>query len=388
MKHSKTAKSTRFPRVYFLPWLHLLEPITIGKVTFEPYVQKPRIAGKEKQLRAEIENLFKFYAATDGQPIKEMIICSHSDTGLLIANEEQEEEVKNARNILAFIAICDKISALVEQYANAVPVNVSMKCSDIFQLPSKRITGKKTFQFKAGQNIIWCDPMSYPMFHQPWETLSNEIKPDYFFKNLVGFFNNWLVCPIGKIRRMRILRSLDLFYLSHIESIQSDIYSKVVIMATVLEILLGIGRGPKRINVAKKLDRLCPDSFATATRTIGKKKHSFSKLAWWGYGFYSLRNKIVHGNKISTADVIYLKSIPHVFIADLVYKYALILRLTKDMKMNIDKQEIRYIPIMHSAFKKIKWLKRQKKIRLTDKEKELILKKLWEQFGKLAEEKS
>lgn len=340
-----------------MPWLKISKPITIGLITFQYYKRKEASNEDSQKLYDEIDFIFQHYGDTDGQPLKNVVICKHLNEGLLIKNAQQEENVKNARNILAFIAINRRISTIVKENIDGLP-RVDAICSDMFQLANRKITGKMEFKFRAGKNQIWCGDCDKPVIWQPWETLHSEIEPNSIFIDLVNLFSDWLNSPIGKIKRMRILRGLDLFYQAHIESIQSDIFSKVVLMATVFEILLGIGKGAKSIKIAEKLNRLCINNFKIITRKYGKKKRfSFSKLSWWGYSFYKLRNKFVHGNKIVLRDMLYTKSVPHINLADLVFKYAIICKILKDSRTNIWKRHVHCMSSIRYVFRKLGWTK-------------------------------
>jgi hypothetical protein len=105
-------------------------------------------------------------------------------------------------------------------------------------------------------------------------------------------------------------------------------------MATAFEILLDLPESnDKKKQFALKVESLCkfPESI-TETRN----GYSYTKIAWWAWDFYNLRNSIVHGDKIEFNSLRYksqsIEWLSHLIVADLVF-YELVNRELHSKKL-------------------------------------------------------
>jgi hypothetical protein len=126
--------------------------------------------------------------------------------------------------------------------------------------------------------------------------------------------------------RERLFRSLEWFRLSHTESDEVSVLSRIVMMATAFEILLQVPNVPnKKKWMAEDVAKRCatPKSLKATRHDKKGKPYTYPKIAWWVWDFYDLRNKIVHGDGVPPKLLRYQTSkrkwLTHLIVADIVF---------------------------------------------------------------------
>jgi len=114
--------------------------------------------------------------------------------------------------------------------------------------------------------------------------------------------------------------------MAHIEDSQVSVLSKIVIMAVAFEILLQVPNvSNKKQWIANELEkRISNLNFLKETRKDRKgNDHTYSKIGWWGWDFYKIRNNIVHGDIIKSEILHYYAPnrewLTHLIVADLIF---------------------------------------------------------------------
>ena len=78
--------------------------------------------------------------------------------------------------------------------------------------------------------------------------------------------------------------------------------TQVGLLATAFEVILQVPNRPNKKGwIAEKLDSWCTTSDYIRETRKQKKGHdqTYSKMAWWAWDFYELRNRIVQDNHVS-----------------------------------------------------------------------------------------
>lgn len=358
--------------VYFLPWLKIKEYLAINRVQFCPTSIK-KIECKynlDQEIKEKLINGLIKYVDIDGNPLKKFVICR---SNMRILNDsDQTEEVLNAVNILSFLYTSSVFAAKIAHPTSAG----GLPCSNIFDLKYYRISDDpaKIPTYVVGVNAFMGDMK----FYQPPEAYCHDaISCD---EKLIRIFSEQIYSPnVDNGMRRRILRGLDWCYFADFVTAHHSPLSKIVMLATALEVVLDIkSSSHKKIEILERLDDTVNTSFTNDIRQItgGEKKAiknkakiinskaEFTKFAWWGYDFYKLRNDIVHGKAIGSKDLYYKNDVPHIYLASLVLlQYILAKMLPKTVFMNFSNlAEIRKfhplvtVSLLNEAFRKIGWL--------------------------------
>jgi len=160
-------------------------------------------------------------------------------------------------------------------------------------------------------------------FSKPWAIGGSFGTPD---KELIQGFCKVFDTTFSNDVREKIFRSLEWFRMSHVENYEVSILSKIVMMVTAFEILLQVpNTSNKKQWIAKEIEkRISNSDFLKETRTDSKgNDYTYSKVAWWSWDFYEIRNSIVHGDYVKPECIQYcvldIKWLTHLIVADLVF---------------------------------------------------------------------
>lgn len=355
---------------YFLPWLNIKDSLQIHNIELCPitFTKFPDAANLDPKVKETIIKELSRYCDEDGRPREKIVLCKCD--GKLFHKIDKTDEVTQALEILAFLYTTLEFAVKISS-PNA---SGGIPCTNIFEMKHYRIPTDTTkiFTYVAGVNRFWGDVK----FHQPLETVHQKLNCD---KNFVNLFSKQLFsADFDNALRTKILRALDLCYYAHIETAQHLEISKIIMLATAMEIILGIEEPHhKKIEILEKLEQTT-DKFSTKEKRIlhigecnaikdkGKLNNNvaeFTKFAWWGYDFYKLRNDIVHGELIQAKDFYTQDGIPHKYIANLVLLEFIISKmsnLSRKCIVNLaDLENLRAVRVtymfLQDAFKKLGW---------------------------------
>jgi len=316
---------------YFLPWLNIKDPLQIHNIKLHPITlsEFPDSSELGNETKEKIIKELSRYCDDNGKPREKIVLCSYKEK--LFQKNDIADEVTQAVDILAFLYTTLEFAVKISSpnSSGGIP------CTNIFEMKHYRIPldTSKIFTYVAGVNRFWGDIT----FHQPLETIHQELNCDTDF---IRLFSEQLYSPDFDIAlRTKIFRGLELYYYAHIETAQHLEISKIIMLATALEIILEIEEyHHKKIEILEKLEQVADQFFIKEKKSLlsgeckaikdkGKLNNyiaEFTKFAWWGYNFYKLRNSIVHGDVINATEFYVDNRIPHKYIASLVIlKYAM-----------------------------------------------------------------
>jgi hypothetical protein len=301
--------------IWFMPWAGLGE-LKIGPVAFWPF---SRMAGgkvRDQQVRERLERYFQRYVDHAGSPVDTVTVCSHDSANLESLEPDAAKEVRAAADALIFSIICPatKAGVCADNRTMAPP------SADRYQLLRRNpFPDDDHISVASGRSLHICR-IDDVAFQQPWWLGGGFGVPN---ARLTAAFDKSFGV-LGR-ERTRLFQSLEWFRLAHTQYDQVSEASKVVMMATAFEILLGAGKSRKKKEwIVCELERRCarPDSHRDGRKTRDGNR-IYSKVACWGWDFYELRNAIAHGDEVTPEQLKYpTPSRPwlmHLIVADLVF---------------------------------------------------------------------
>jgi len=302
-----------------MPWVGIENEFQIGPVKFMP-LNKAFKRIKDSSIKEHLTKIFKSYVDHQGKPVEMILLCSYSDMDFHYLTEEEYRDLMNTVNVLVFCTITPAIKKAV----CADNRSMGPPSTEIFQLITQNFQlGINHIVFQAGSSSSEYWEIGEVTFPKPWATGGSFGSSD---KELVQGFCKVFDAKFSGDVRERIFRSLEWFRMSHVENSEVSILSKIVMMATTFEILLQVPNIPnKKQWIREEIEkRISNSDFLMETRTDPKgKDYTYSKVAWWSWDFYEIRNSIVHGDYVKPECIQYcapsIKWLTHLIVADLVF---------------------------------------------------------------------
>jgi len=307
--------------VSFLPWISLDDEICLGKVTLWPFRSASKDKIREPAVQEHLEKYFECYVDHQGRPVRKITICSYGDVDFRALPKAELQDLRHVVDALLFISVIPEATLAVSENN---PYNAPPSAENFELVHLEFLPGKELLTVVVGN----CQHMGYTTdmisFQKPWAASEGKVQPSDFWAKA---FHHLFDASILETDRGLIFRSLEWFRLAHFNSDDISPLSKVLMMATAFEVLLAV---PPDINqkkrwIAEELERWIETSkFIRGTRTDNKGKTFLaSKLGWWAWDFYELRNAIVHGDQIQPRQLEYrvpgLDWLTHLMVADLVF---------------------------------------------------------------------
>lgn len=308
MKRNKTKIA-----ISILPWIGFKKDVKVGPITFWPW-DSSKI--QDKDIRNQLDHFFKIFVDHYGKAANMVAICSHGEPYFRMLTEKEYNELLAAINILVFSSICPGVKRGVCSKNNSI-APPSAEHFDIFHqtftIPDDQfvVVGTRSSTHWEEINKVHIS-MPWGVFSQ-WQTNPND--------ELIAAFNQVFDDRFPSDVRERLFRSLEWFRLAHTGNNNVPETSRLIMMATAFEIYLQIPNTPnKKKCFAETIESTITDENSVSeTRTIGQNSLTYTKATWWAWHFYDLRNKIVHGDKVSTEELRYKDWITYNIVADLVF---------------------------------------------------------------------
>jgi hypothetical protein len=321
-----TKMTTTYNQVTVLPWLSVNE-VRVGDVVFWKYEGD---IVKKKPIREYLEKYAACYVDIRGKKQDNIMIASFGDkNNFTVLCPLEHLMVKAARDLLCFASIAPhSLKAVNQDNKSLAPPS-----SERFQMFSQNfIPGTADIAFRAGSHTVslsggWkIDEVRFvaPLY-LGGSLFSVDGKVLEALSKLLPSLNN----PKSKAGEIRLLRSLEWFRLAHVENDEVSVFSKVVMMSTAFEVLYDVPNiAGKSDYFADKIDLIFNSTKLIKTfKKIGKVNKKHTLAGWWGWDFYKLRNRIVHGDSVDTVELIYKDWLTHLIIADLVFLKSVIKNL-------------------------------------------------------------
>jgi hypothetical protein len=275
-------------------------------------------------VQAQLRKHFHSFVDHERKTVRSIMICSYEREDYRSITEEEERKIRSATDALVMATICPTVVVAVENDNRSM----APPSSDRYDLLLVNlIPGDDYISVRAGSLTIGAYRIGELTFPQPFHLGGSFGYPSETILNGLGAA---IALSAQRDDHKRLLRSLEWFRHAHTETHQVSNVSKVVMMATAFEILLDVpDRGVKKQFIAEYLDQNCSfDATIREVRTLpiggGKTEdHSYSRMAWWAWDFYNLRNTIVHGDEITPDELRYdvpgRPWVTQLMIADIVF---------------------------------------------------------------------
>lgn len=304
-------KDNRQIFVVIMPWAGIREEIKIGPIRFWPWNEN-RVS--DQKIKILLDTYFNCFVDHYGEPVKTIVVCSHSNKDFQLLTQPELNDIRSAIDILIFSSICPqvRISVCADNYSIGPPT------TDRYQVIGQELKkGDQNLYIKAG-SLLSVQKMDKVHISQPWCIGGRlGIEPE---EELISAFDIVFDEQFPVDVRERLFHSLEWFKFAHTEAEFVSESSKLVMMSTAFEILLGFPDNRKSIYFAEQIEEHCKqDDSILETRIFNKKPVTFCKAACWAYDFYQLRNRIVHGDKIEDRDYCYKNWITFNIVADVLF---------------------------------------------------------------------
>lgn len=302
-------------QISFLPWAGLRTSLDLGPIIFWPYNVEASQRIADIEIREHLDKYFQSYVDHQGNPVDTITICSYKEKDFNVLDETESEDLRNAVDVLIFSTIAPQIKRAVcaDNYSFGPP------SADVFELVTQNFPpGDDLIHVKIGSLTSGGWKIGEITFPKPWATGGSFGTPE---EKITEGFSKCFSSQISADIRDRLFRSLEWFRMAHIEGGQVSPLSKVVMMATLFEILLEFPRNYKRSYFAEYMEKnvASAEFFKDKRQTSKGKIKNLSLAGCWAWDFYELRNQIVHGDPVAPEGLIYKSWITHLIVADLVF---------------------------------------------------------------------
>lgn len=333
-------------QVHFLPWFNVERTIRIGPVTLWPYFSNRNEIVKDSSIREQFDEIFKCYVDHVGNPVDSVTVCSYGDYNFRPLSNEERRAIRSAIDILIFISIAPQVK-------NAVCANDKSSgppSADVFELVSQNfIPGHEIISVRAGSHLSIGWKLGEISFPEPWAKGGSLVGSDDALLGALGDLLKKATQNKETAFAGRVFRSLEWFRMAHIEGGGYKTSTKVVLMATAFETLLGTPKNRlKKHALAKYINKNVSHEGMTSSSRKDQKGNAFTATLaeWWIWDFYDMRNAIVHGDEFQIADLRYIEWLrehtnssdindekdwlTHLIVADLMFWECMIHELYKE----------------------------------------------------------
>ena len=301
--------------ISFLPWAGLQESVELGPVAFWSYHNEATYRIEDVEVRGYLDRYFKSYVDHQGRSVKTITVCSVGDVDCRQFSDEEYRHVRDAVNALVFAAIAPSVVGTV----CSGNYSVGPPSADAFELITQRfILGDDHIAVRAGSLLSGGLRIGKVSFSKPWAMGGGlwRIVPEL----LMGLRARYSKAIAPEILE-RIRLSLDWFRLAHIDGAGVSVLTKVIMMVCAFEILLAFPEDRKKWYFARYMDNnIASDKFLRDERyTRSGKARPLTLAGCWAFDFYELRSRIVHGEAVTAAEMVYKGEITSLIAADVVF---------------------------------------------------------------------
>jgi len=300
-------------QICFLPWFKLNKIKKIGPITFWPYYFNDTQKNIDPTIKKHLDKYFKYYIDRQGNKVNTISICSYGELDFHIFTDKECLDLRKAVDALIFSTIAPQIKRVICTHNGSFGISNS----DLFELITCNFyPGDDLIAVVAGGIISGGWKIGEIKFSQPWEANGMFAIPE---TRLIEGFDRLFSMDSLKDLRERIFKSLEWFRIAHTNNSKVSKFAKIIMMATTFEILFEFPENNKKQYFAEFID-----AHIASNRFIKKewkdkrgKVHTHTLADFWGFDFYELRSRIVHGSSVSATDLMYNSKISHLEVADL-----------------------------------------------------------------------
>ncbi|HYK87231.1 MAG TPA: hypothetical protein VE398_00565 [Acidobacteriota bacterium] len=242
-------------------------------------------------------------------------VCSHGPDDFRVLTAGEWLELRSAVDVLIFSSVAPQTRlAVIRNNRSWGPPSANR-----FELITQNFqVGDDHVAVRAGSLLSAGYQLGQITFPEPWAMGGGLFDYD---KRLLDGFNKVFEPAFPAATRDRLFRSLEWFRLAHMEGAEVSDLSRIVMLATAFEILLQFPQEGKRQHFIKYAESvIASPAFKTGVRMNPRgKSFTYSLAGCWASDFYELRSKIVHGDAVTSTEVVYKDWITQFVVADMVF---------------------------------------------------------------------
>lgn len=299
-------------QITYFPYLALKEIEELNFGGFKVWNPKKKLAEyiPDESLRNQVKTLLSTNIR-GGRVIEDMGVVSIGDTDFREFNLEEYQSI-NELKLLLFLSFLARNNVIADGPNGGWMVATSENFSPVFQnfqLGSDDIAESAGFIVNLG---IGGYKISQTQFKAP----SHVIETMRF--SLDGKLITQLLSLKNRHKGLynRILRATDLLFESYFNDSNVSQNTRILLQVSSYEVLLDLPESGQRRVLKNEIGRLIntrPDKYITysyerldrASRNMVRVKERKSIKCMWADRFYTLRNHIIHGNKIRSSDFLF-----------------------------------------------------------------------------------
>ncbi len=340
MSAGKRVRKGKHLQVILLPWLRLKGKVSVGKVAFWPYSLLKKESKLNRDVFAFLDRYVECYRQSTGEKIDDVTICTHGKSRFRRLPEEKRDDILGAVNALAFTSI--STNAFWAMSGSGFHWGAAF--SDPFQTFGHNLplgTNEIGVMYPNFSAVL---DMKSARFYMPPEAEGSVVCLE---DELIGGLGRLLETEPDSDLARRINLSAEWFRMANTQMGGISLQAQLVMLATALETLLELPKGEKwkRLRIAAQLDQRiadhCNEKIWNGFRKQRRKPREFqglgdcdrSLLGWWGYDFYELRNRIVHGDKLGDDELCVVddsgKKVSQCLVAAVVLRHLVVAELFK-----------------------------------------------------------
>jgi len=306
------AKPTQSPcEVLFMPWADLGTPLRIGPFQFVPWSS---LSVVDSGIRDYLDTYFGRHVDHFGRVVDSVAILLHDSHDFTPSAYRPYEQPRDAADALIFSTIAPQVVAAMR----ANDQSLAPPTANRYQLVKQNFwPGDEDVAVRVGDSVHAgrIERITFPV---PWGVGGSFALPD---EDMAGALGELLTSTAPSDLRVRMFRALEWFRVAHTVGDGTSDFSKVAMMATAFEILLQFPRGRKRWFFVNKIESLLrrPETMTTTVNDPQGQPCTVGRPAEWASDFYRLRNRVVHGDELQSADLRFDGWITHLIVADVVF---------------------------------------------------------------------
>ena len=300
--------------LFVLPWADLRDPIQIADVVFWRLdtAELGNYARSPEELQ-QLTQYFRCYVDHAMRPVSSVAVATIATRGFREADDSEVEAIQQAHDMLVFASIAENSCTSIRWKNPSTPP----ASSERFELFAHRLHPGDQFMFRVGMTLQTGLLFSEVRFQKPWCTGGILSEPS---KKVVEALSRLAARPRSYPQAEHLFRALQVFRFAQMSSESVSEHSRVVLMATAFESLFRCGNVRDKAGwMADKLEKICcSNDHVHETRDTKER----TRVGWWMWEFYKLRNAIVHGDKVPVERMVVVTGgakIPQRFIANMLF---------------------------------------------------------------------
>lgn len=335
-------------QIIYFPYLHMkdIDVIDFGFAKIWNFSKCKDKFIKDKNLEDKITKIFDCYKCYNRSIINEIGIFSIGDVDFRVMSDGEMALVKEARYLL-FLSFLSK--------NNTITYNCNsghqMATSDNFDVIYQNFTLENDSVAERAGEIISYNKGGYKLDEVSYQRPSFVPTPMRF--DIDDELFSHLIDLRGKrpLVYRRILNATEIFFESYYNSHYVSRNARVLLQAAAFEIILQLPMDAPGKEFRKKIGQIsnhAEDKRKKYTiRFWSKRIQNFQTVdeqltmkEIWAYNFFSLRNRIIHGEIVKPIDFLFKKDQRHYDIALLFF--ILIIKKKIELSLRIKKYECNY----------------------------------------------